>query len=61
MFFFRRARLICGGQVVGNIDFDKLSLMLADLLPEDDQHDIGCEGFENFDFVKGPAAQAADQ
>ena len=34
--------------------------MLTDLLPEDDQHDIACEGFGNFDFVKGEAAQAAD-
>ena len=30
--FFRRARLICGGQVVEDIDgFDRLSLMLTDL------------------------------
>ena len=35
--------------------------MLIDILPEDDQHDIGCEGFSNFDFVKGAAAQASDQ
>ena len=60
--FFRRARLTCGGQVVENIDdFNRLSLMLTDLLPEDDQHDIGCEGFRNLDFVKGVVAQAADQ
>ena len=60
--FFRRARLICGGQVVEDIDdFNRLSLMLTDLMPEDDQHDIACEGFDNFDFVKGDAAQAADQ
>ena len=60
--FFRRARLICSGQVVKDIGgFDRLSLMLTDLLPEDDQHDIGCEGFGNSDFVKGAAAQAADQ
>ena len=60
--FFRRARLICGGQVVEDIDdFNRLSLMLTDLLPEDDQHDIACECFGNFDFVKGAAAQAADQ
>ena len=59
---FRRARLICGGQVVEDVDdFNRLSLMLTDLLPEDDQHDIGCESFGNFDFVKGAAAQAADQ
>ena len=60
--FFRRARLICGGQVVGDIGgFNSLSLMLTDLLSEDDQHDIGCEGFGVFDFVKGAAAQAADK
>ena len=60
--FFRRARLICGGQVVEDIgDCHRLSLMLTDLLPEDAQHDIACEGFGNSDFVKGAAAQAADQ
>ena len=32
--FFRRARLICGGQVVEDIDdFNRLSLMLTDLTP----------------------------
>ena len=35
--------------------------MLTDLLPEDDQNDIACEGFGNSDFVKGEVAQAADQ
>ena len=60
--FFRRARLIVSGQVVEDIDgFNKLSLMLTDLLPEDDQHDIACEGFVSSVFVKGEAAQAADQ
>ena len=60
--FFRRARLICGGQVVEDIDsFNRLSLMLTDLLPEDDQSDIACECFGNVDFVKGEAAQAGDQ
>ena len=60
--FFRRARLICGGQVVEDIDgFNRLSLMLTDLLPEDGQSDIACEGFGIFDFVKGEAAQAAHQ
>ena len=59
--FFRRARLICGGQVVDDIgDFNRLGLMLTDLLPEDDQHDIACEGFGNFDLVKEEAAQGAD-
>ena len=60
--FVRRCRLIAGGQIIKDIDdFNRLSLMLTDLLPEDDQHDIACEGFGNFDFVKGEAAQAADQ
>ena len=60
--FFRRARRICGGQVVEDIDgFNRLSPMLTDLLPEDDQHDIACEGFGNFGFVKDDAAQAADE
>ena len=60
--FFRRARLICGGQVIEDIDdFSRLSLMLADLLPEDDQHDIACEGFGNFGFVKCEIAQATDE
>ena len=60
--FFRRARLFSGGQVVEDIgDFNRLSLMLTDLLPEDDQHGIACEGFGIFDFVKDDAAQAADE
>ena len=60
--FFRRARLICGGQVIEDIDdFNRLSLMLTDLLPEDDKHDIACEGFRNFGFVKGEVAQATDE
>ena len=60
--FFRRARLICGGQVVEEIgDFNRLSLMLTDLLPEDDQSDIACESFGKFDSVKGEATQAGDQ
>ena len=35
--------------------------MLTDLLGEDDQHDIACEGFGDFDVVKGEAAQASDE
>ena len=60
--FFKRARLICGGQVVEDIDdFNRLCLVLTDLLPEDDQSDIACEGSGNFYSVKiDPAAQAAD-
>ena len=59
--FFRRARLICGGQVIEDIDdFNLLSPTLTDLMPEDDQNDIACEGFGNFDFVKDEEAQASD-
>ena len=63
LLFFRRARLICGGQVIEDTDdLNRPSLMLTDLLPEDDQHDIACKGFVNFGFVKdeGPA-QTADE
>ena len=35
--------------------------MLTDLLPEDDQHYIACEGFGNFDFVNEGPAQTADE
>ena len=59
--FFRRARLICGGQVVEDIhDFNRLSLMLTDLLPEDSRNDIACEGFGSLDFVKSEEAHASD-
>ena len=51
--FFRRARLIVSGVCAEDIDdFNRLSLMLTDLLPEDDQHDIGCEGFGNLVSLK---------
>ena len=42
---------MCGGQVVEDFDdFNRLNIMLTDLPPEDDQHDIGCEGFGKFCF-----------
>lgn len=48
--FFRRARLIAGGQVIEDIDnFNRLSLMLTALKPEDEQLDIATEGFGSFD------------
>ena len=47
---FRRARLIAGGQVIEDIDnFNRLSLMITALKPEDDQLDIANEGFGSFD------------
>ena len=59
---FRRCRLIAGGQIIEDIDgFNRLSLMLTDLLPEDDQHDIACEGFGDSNFVKSEVAQATDE
>ena len=59
---FRRARLICGGQVFEDIGgFNRLSLMLTDLLPEDEQSDIACEGFGNYDLVRLPEAQGDDK
>ena len=48
--FFRRARLIAGGQVIEDIDnFNRLSLMLTALLPEEQQLEIATEGFGSFD------------
>ena len=38
--------------VEGVYGFNRLSRMLTDLLPEDDQHDIACEGLGNCDFVR---------
>ena len=47
--FFRRARIICGGVVVEDIDnFNRLSLMLTALKTEEEQHFIASEGFCNF-------------
>ena len=48
--FFRRARLIAGGQIVEDIDsFNRLSLMLTACMSEDEQLDIANEGFGSFD------------
>ena len=48
--FFRRARIICGGVVVEEIDnFNRLSLMLTALKTEEEQNSIAGEGFCNFD------------
>ena len=47
--FFRRARTICGGVVVEDIDnFNRLSLMLTALKTEEEQNTIAGEGFCNF-------------
>uniref|UniRef100_UPI0040498795 hypothetical protein n=1 Tax=Flavobacterium sp. TaxID=239 RepID=UPI0040498795 len=48
--FFRRARVICGGVVVEDIDdFNRLSLMITALKTEEEQNSIAAEGFCNFD------------
>ena len=49
--FFRRARLICGGVVVEDIDdFNRLSLMLTSLMTEDEQTTMAVEGFGHYDI-----------
>ena len=48
--FFRRARIICGGVVVEDVDnFNRLSLMLTALETEEEQTSIAGKGFCNFD------------
>ena len=48
--FFRRARLICSGVVVEDIDnFHRLGLMLTALKTEEEQNTTAGEGFCNFD------------
>ena len=48
--FFRRCRIIGGGQVIEEIDdFNRLSLMLTALKPEEEQLMISSEGFGQFD------------
>ena len=53
--FFRRARLIAGGQVIEDIDdFNRLSLMLTALKPEEEQLEIATEGFGSCDLEMAP-------
>ena len=48
--FFRRARLIAGGQVIEDIDdFNRLSIMLTSLQSEDEQTTMAIEGFGHYD------------
>ncbi len=52
--FFRRARLIGGGQVIEDIDnFARLSLMLTSLESEHEQLSIASEGFGSYDDKYG--------
>ena len=59
--FFRRARLIVEVKLLKILMIHRRSLTLTDLLPEDDQSDIACEGFGNLIVKFDAAAQAADQ
>ena len=52
--FFRRARIIAGGQVIEDIDdFNKLSLMLTSLKSGEEQLMISSEGCNSFDDQYG--------
>ena len=56
--FFRRARIIAGGQVIEDIDgFNKLSLMLTSLKSGEEQLTISSEGFISFDDQYGDVSQ----
>ena len=56
--FFRRARIIAGGQVIQYIDdFNRLSLMLTSLKSGEEQLTIASEGFNSFDDQYGNVSQ----
>ena len=55
--FFRRCRVIAGGQVIEDIDdFNRLSTMLTTLKSGEEQLMIATEGFGSFDDVYGDTA-----
>ena len=55
--FFRRARIIAGGQVIEDIDdFNRLSLMITALKSDEEQLMIASEGFGSFDDRYGVVA-----
>ena len=59
--FFRRARVICGGVVVEDIDdFNRLSLMITALKTEEEQNSIAGEGSCNFDDAYTPPNTEGD-
>eukprot|EP00972_Heterocapsa_arctica_P075841 11188006-Heterocapsa_arctica.AAC.1 len=48
--FFRRARILAGGQLIEDVDnFNRLSAMLTSLKSESEQLNIASQGFGNFD------------
>eukprot|EP00972_Heterocapsa_arctica_P055498 8188475-Heterocapsa_arctica.AAC.1 len=52
--FFRRCRLIGGGQIVEDTDcFNRLSSMISSLESESEQLSIASEGFGSFDTKAG--------
>ena len=56
--FFRRARIIAGGQIIEDIDdFNRLSLMLTALKSGEEQLMISSEGFNSFDDLYGNTDQ----
>ena len=56
--FFRRARIIAGGQVIENInDFNRLSLMLTSLKSGEEQLTISSEGFDSSDDQYGDVSK----
>jgi len=59
--FFRRARLLCAGVVLEDIDdFNRLSLMVTSLKSQDEQLSIAAEGFGNFDQIVDNILSAND-
>ena len=59
--FFRRARIICGGVVVEDVDnFNRPGLMLTALKTEEEQNKIAGEGFCNFDGKFAPPNTEGD-
>ena len=59
--FFRRARIIAGGQVIEDIDsFNRVSLMLTALKTEEEQNTIAGEGFCNFEGTYTVEGSASD-
>ena len=59
--FFRRARLLCAGVVLEDIDdFNRLSLMVTALKSPEEQMSIASEGFGSFDWVLDNIVSASD-
>jgi hypothetical protein len=58
--FFRRVRLLGGGQIIEDIDsFNRLSMMLTACLPESEQLAIAGEGFGSYDTTEALNAHSS--